>query len=292
MSALLLATFARLDERPFRYSTSDSDELLARDRERVEALNLIAERAGAPRVGPLPKQPARTEDAYAATATGAREVPVSYGPDPATMPFPPGLRGVAAAARAWRERTYDAPGHDWSVARFTNLLGYRLIELVDAGRAGDAETALRLVADACKFFDQSGLLRQLADGFARYGHSHSAALAYTLTWTRARGAGGWKAFGGQTELGSLRCAAELDKGLALSTVGDEIERAVSQGHATNGIAQALEPISKSFKQYQQGCELHKAQEVVRIVLPARHNAALPLEPGEKALDLPPPRVAT
>ena len=54
----------------------------------------------------------------------------------------------------------------------------------------------------------------------------------------------------------------------------------------------LEPISKSFKQYQQGCELHKAQEVVRIVLPARHNAALPLEPGEKALDLPPPRVAT
>ena len=55
---------------------------------------------------------------------------------------------------------------------------------------------------------------------------------------------------------------------------------------------SLEPISKSFKQYQQGCELHKAQEVVRIVLPARHNAALPLEPGEKALDLPPPRVAT
>ena len=56
--------------------------------------------------------------------------------------------------------------------------------------------------------------------------------------------------------------------------------------------QDLEPISKSFKQYQQGCELHKAQEVVRIVLPARHNTALPLEPGKKALDLPPPRVAT
>ena len=54
----------------------------------------------------------------------------------------------------------------------------------------------------------------------------------------------------------------------------------------------LEPISKSFKQYQQGFELHKAQEVVRIVLPARHNTALPLEPGKKALDLPPPRVAT
>ena len=54
----------------------------------------------------------------------------------------------------------------------------------------------------------------------------------------------------------------------------------------------LEPISKSFKQYQQGCELHKAQEVIRIVLPARHNTALPLEPGKKTLDLPPPRIAT
>ena len=58
------------------------------------------------------------------------------------------------------------------------------------------------------------------------------------------------------------------------------------------IGVCLEPISKSFKQYQQGCELHKAQEVVRIVLPARHNTALPLDPGKKALDLPPPRVAT
>ena len=204
-----------------------------------QRLNLIAEHAGAPRIGPLPMQPSRTGDVYATTDTGGRQVSVLYGPDPAAMPFPPGLRGVAAAARAWREKPYDEAGHDWCVARFANLLGYRLIELVDAGRTGDAETALRLVADASKFFDQSGLLGQLAEGLGRYGHHRSAALAYTLTWTRARGAGGWKAFGGQTELGSLRRAAELDQDLALRTIGDEIERAVSQGHATNGIAQAL-----------------------------------------------------
>ena len=65
-------------------------------------------------------------------------------------------------------------------------------------------------------------------------------------------------------------------------------------HFQDGFADfaELEPISKSFKQYQQGCELHKAQEVIRIVLPARHNTALPLEPGKKTLDLPPPRIAT
>ncbi len=239
LSALLVRSLARLDERAVRYSTSDSDDLLARDRERIRALNLIAERAGAPRVGPLPMQPGRTADAHTTTTESARQVTVSYGPDPAAMPFPTGLRGVAAAARAWRERPYDSPECDWSVARFANLLGYRLIELVEAGRSGDAETALRVVADACRFSDQSGLLRQLADGLARYGYRRAAGLAYTLTWTRARGAGGWNAFGGQTELESLRRAAELDQGLALSIVGDEIERVVSQGQATNGIAQAL-----------------------------------------------------
>ena len=67
---------------------------------------------------------------------------------------------------------------------------------------------------------------------------------------------------------------------------------ITQNSAGDIVFECLEPISKSFKQHQQGCELHKAQEVVRIVLPARHNTALPLEPGKKALDLPPPRVAT
>ena len=80
-------------------------------------------------------------------------------------------------------------------------------------------------------------------------------------------------------------------------VVDSSDDAVSCIHSARAASKhfchsLLEPISKSFKQYQQGCELHKTQEVVRIVLPARHNTALPLEPGKKALDLPPPRVAT
>ena len=80
------------------------------------------------------------------------------------------------------------------------------------------------------------------------------------------------------------------KGEALVIVPDTVLR---RGATLRKIEEYChEPISKSFKQYQQGCELHKTQEVVRIVLPARHNTALPLEPGKKALDLPPPRVAT
>ena len=56
----------------------------ARGRACVAKLQPLCER--------LPTQPARTGDAYTATDTGAREAPVSYGPNPATMPFPPGLR--------------------------------------------------------------------------------------------------------------------------------------------------------------------------------------------------------
>ena len=52
-SRLLVATLARVDERPVTYNSSDSEELLGRDRERVDALNVVAERSGAPRVGHL-----------------------------------------------------------------------------------------------------------------------------------------------------------------------------------------------------------------------------------------------
>ena len=43
-SRLMIALLARVDERPFKYSDSDSNELLDRDRERVDALNAIAAR--------------------------------------------------------------------------------------------------------------------------------------------------------------------------------------------------------------------------------------------------------
>ena len=53
-SRLLVATLARVDERPVTYNSSDSDELLGRDRERVDALNVVAERSGAPGLVPYP----------------------------------------------------------------------------------------------------------------------------------------------------------------------------------------------------------------------------------------------
>ena len=48
----------------------------------------------------------------------------------------------------------------------------------------------------------------------------------------------------------------------------------------------LEPISKSFEEDHEAGELDEAEEVLAVVLPADEDAALPLDPGEEALDEP------
>src|SRR5256886_4346473 len=53
----------------------------------------------------------------------------------------------------------------------------------------------------------------------------------------------------------------------------------------------LEPISKSFEEDDEAGKLNKAEEIVGVVLPANEDPALPLEPGEKALDEPASHVA-
>ena len=52
----------------------------------------------------------------------------------------------------------------------------------------------------------------------------------------------------------------------------------------------LEPISKLPEEYNEASELDKAEEVLGVVLPAHEDAALPLNPGEEALDEPASRL--
>jgi DNA-binding helix-hairpin-helix protein with protein kinase domain len=53
----------------------------------------------------------------------------------------------------------------------------------------------------------------------------------------------------------------------------------------------LEPISKSFEEDDEARKLDKAEEIVGVVLPANEDPALPLNPGEEALDEPASHVA-
>ena len=168
LSRLLVALLARVDERPFAYSDSDSDsdseDLLDRDRERVNALNAIAERANAPRICPLPPPPPKADDPNAAVSHNPTPWYVPYLPDRVGPMFRPGAVGIAEAIRAWRARTYDERRPGWSVERFANCLGYRLLELLDGEQDREAEAALRLIPNARGFDDSSQLLKALAEG--------------------------------------------------------------------------------------------------------------------------------
>jgi hypothetical protein len=53
----------------------------------------------------------------------------------------------------------------------------------------------------------------------------------------------------------------------------------------------LEPISKSFEEDDEAGKLDKAEEILGVVLPANEDPALPLNPGEEALDEPASHVA-
>ena len=110
---------------------------------------------------------------------------------------------------------------------------------MEGGREKDAKTALRLISDPTGFGDSPKLLKALAEGFERYGQDGLAAEAYALAWTRSRGGGGWLRFGGKAEIESLQRASQLDRGLALQTISEEIEQIVSQGLGALGITQAL-----------------------------------------------------
>jgi hypothetical protein len=53
----------------------------------------------------------------------------------------------------------------------------------------------------------------------------------------------------------------------------------------------LEPISKSPEEDNEAGKLNKAQEVLGVVLPADEDSALPLDPGEEALNEPAAHIA-
>lgn len=232
-----IAWLARLDERPFRYSSSDSHELLDKDDNRVGDVNAVAEAAGLPTVAALPRRPTPpTENAPSSgewrPATGLPELAVSA--------FPPGLPGFALAVRAWRDKPFDNIGIAWTADRFANLLGYRLVEVAEGGSHGEAEAGLRLLADAMQFGDRDGLLRSIAEGLERHSQRGLAAIAYTLAWTRTRGGGGWMTFGGEAEIGSLEHAARLDRARAKAILAEEVERVVAHGSLGSlGVTQAL-----------------------------------------------------
>ena len=238
-SRLLIAILARVDERPSKYAHSNSSQELDRDRERVDGLNAIAARAGVPCIASLPKPGANAGDPATPSGGHPGTGSITSVPERAPMMFVPGAVGIAQAIRVWHGRQHPETCPEWSVERFANIVGYRIMELVEAGREKDADAALRLISDPSGFGDSPGLLKALAEGFERYGQVGLATEAYALAWARSGGRGGWLRFGGKTGIESLQRATQLDRMVAFQTIAQEIEHVVRQGRGSLGITQAL-----------------------------------------------------
>lgn len=237
-SRLMIALLARVDERPYKYSYSNEKEFLDRDSEQVDEINAIASRAGIGQIAPLltltseNDQPVISEKEFPRSFRNANLAHFDI------LPFPPGMVGAVRAVRAWQSRKYDDLPPGWSTDLFANVLGYRIIELIDCGRETDAAAVIRLIADASRLYEAE-LVYAIAEGLERYGQSTLAAMSYALAWTRTRGKGGWMTFGGETNIASLQRGAQIDRSIVEKTVAEEIERVISQGLGTYGISQAL-----------------------------------------------------
>ncbi|QFY11512.1 hypothetical protein GBF35_37435 [Nonomuraea phyllanthi] len=234
---LLTLIIARADERPLSYSYSNSDELITKDNARLEALNVIAARVNVPQLWVMSAADEKTDQH---PPTTAQPTPPADIQQTAVGGFPSGAVGVARAIRTWRRRPYESSSPYWAPERFANIIGYRLVELAEAGAEQHAEAALHTLAGALETFDRSGLLAALGAGLERHGKLRLAAVALALEWTRTRGDGGWMNFGGETELDLLRHATRLDADIAWSTVASEVARVVAGSHhGSYGVSQAL-----------------------------------------------------
>ena len=236
---LTASVLARADERPFEYSYTDDSYFLERDRKYVATLNETAQHARLPPIAPLPTRPVQAGKPDNLHNQHGTLSPGASWTRPVVIAARPGAEGIGEAIRVWQRRRYGEAHPDWSLDRFANILGYRILELVENGQDQAAETALELVADASGMSAGSELLSALADGFERHAQYRLATIAHTLTWTRMRGDGGWSTFGGTTGIESLQRAAQIDRPLVLETIANEVRRVVSHGLGTLGVARAL-----------------------------------------------------
>src|SRR5262249_48705109 len=100
----------------------------------------------------------------------------------------------------------------------------------------------------------------------------------------------------QAQLGGTKLAAVVLDTLNKSLLGSEskdtdMSAYVRAAEAVRDAFGCVEPISKSFEEDDEAGKLDKAEEILGVVLPANEDPALPLNPGEEALDEPASHVA-
>ena len=236
--AWLRLVLSRVDERPTAYGFTNSQDLADRDNEQVDELNRIASSVGQSPALLCPT--VRTDESSSASSDVEQETPAESPHWQVLEDFGTGPAGIRRAIRTWNRRPHRARAPEWSRERFSNAIGYRLLELSREGRDADCVTAIRYLANNAGLDRPGRLLGDLALGFELRDNAKLAALCHTLAWTRTRGGGGWNTFGGTNALESLHSAVTIDERATLGTLAEEVAFFVrSSGYGTYGISRAL-----------------------------------------------------
>ena len=239
--SLMTWLLARADERPLAVTSSTDADLPSRGDQEISRLNAVAERANLPQVmatRDYEGEFVRPSTSYSNPLRSTGESVLPEPPPPGS--FAPGAAGLSQAIREWRRCPSNPTSPGWSVERFADTILNGIVQLVEAGRQREAEIALLSLAKASEVGGGVAILNEIAARLHHLGHDRLSTIAYTLSWTRTRGQGGWLTFGGETNVASLHRASEKDPIVTLQVVGEEVARIVLAGdYTTNGITRAL-----------------------------------------------------
>lgn len=235
---LLRAVMSRFNERATSSTYTNGQEILDATERLVARANDAIEATSLPRVTKV--RPARRvpkeDDRWGASSSRSSTPTIVDWSRGET--FAPGLPGVYEAIQAIRQRRRDSEGSGLGPDEYQNVIGYRLVELDESGRVGDAEQALFELADALPYGEHPVLLTSLSDGFHRLGRAALTATAGVLAWTRTRQRGGWGSFGAEANLEYLARAFGADEAVAREVLGREVARTAITS-SSSGPSQAL-----------------------------------------------------
>lgn len=229
-ATLLRLLLGRIDERPFRYSVSNSDELVARD-------DVVVGRIGE-MCRPLGLELARFASDQRSTE---RRTSTARRKDERLLGLTESAHtGVQSQIRAWHLRPWSERDEEDAISKYSVAIGFGLVDMCQSDGETAACDAIRLLAIDVRFGDAGWrLLQTLGQGLERHGHLNAAATAFAFAWTRRRSGGGWLAFGGEEVAGTLASALSLSEAVTLRVVAEEVHRVVADNGSALGITQSL-----------------------------------------------------
>ncbi|WP_298272247.1 hypothetical protein [Gemmatimonas sp.] len=122
-----------------------------------------------------------------------------------------------------------------------SALGYHFGQLIDSGREEDVGRLLRFLARDVYVSDSEDVqpLVVIAGALEAAGYDSVAAMAYALSYSKARGGDGWLRMGDQTEGFLMDRAIELDAAVARRTIADEVAYSLRRPSYVGGMSRHM-----------------------------------------------------